>query len=217
MASIIGAGKVKYFRFQRRRKEKPKPELKGYRDRNAELKLYGWNTYAEYLASDEWEKIRGKKLRRDPRCFVCWSSPATQVHHAAYDVEVLLGRVPELLVPICRSCHEHIELDEEGNKVSIEDANRRMIAASTNPKIVSDLLQKGTKKIQKHRKWAKSRHYHPDRPCPLDDPMCRICGRPCPKHFVECRPCRRARAEELKQMELAFQALNDCKARQSAG
>jgi hypothetical protein len=40
------------------------------------------------------------------------------MHHISYEVDVLYGKNLERLASLCESCHERIEFDEDGKKIS---------------------------------------------------------------------------------------------------
>lgn len=74
--------------------------------RNKTLRLLGFVSYAEYLASSYWRK-RAKQIRvRDKnRCRVC-RLRAADVHHLTY---VRLGRELDVdLLLLCRECHTKV-------------------------------------------------------------------------------------------------------------
>jgi hypothetical protein len=80
--------------------------------------------YDDYLQSPFWFVIRNIVLFRDAfRCRVC-AAKATAVHHISYDADVLYGKNLEPLVSICDPCHDLIEFDEGGNKISDLDVKR---------------------------------------------------------------------------------------------
>lgn len=60
----------------------------------------------EYLKSDAWKRKRYVVFKRDNwRCVFC-DRPATQVHHKKY-ARKNIGREPiELLVSVCKTCHD---------------------------------------------------------------------------------------------------------------
>jgi hypothetical protein len=61
-------------------------------------------SYAAYLASPEWKKIRARVLKRDgKRCQHC-SAKAQCVHHISYDEPVIIGERDEDLISLCNSC-----------------------------------------------------------------------------------------------------------------
>jgi hypothetical protein len=86
-------------------------------------------SYSEYLATDLWQVIRSRVLRRDRHtCHGC-GSMATQVHHRSYGRSVMEGRDDSKLTSVCRSCHEVIEFSCVGGisvKNSLEEANFKL-------------------------------------------------------------------------------------------
>lgn len=125
MASIIGATRlIKYKKAAARKKPARKRTSKGYRMRSVVLSQLGYTSYPEYLASEDWKKIRQKKLSRFPECLLC-KRLASQVHHMDYDDRTLLGLEPKLLVTLCDACHENIEFDGK-EKCSLEESNKKL-------------------------------------------------------------------------------------------
>jgi hypothetical protein len=81
--------------------------------------------YADYLQSPFWFVIRNVVLYRDSfRCRLC-DAQATCVHHLYYNADVLYGKDLTALVSICESCHDKIEFDEAGMKVTSTEEKRR--------------------------------------------------------------------------------------------
>ena len=81
-------------------------------------------TYAQYLESPLWHAIRRTVLIREPNCRRC-GKLATQVHHASYALDVLLGLWQQPLWSVCRKCHQLAEIGPEGSKCfDIEAVNR---------------------------------------------------------------------------------------------
>lgn len=72
------------------------------------LEGLGFDSYADYLASDLWKSIRGRVLARSRQCRVC-RRRASHVHHERYTRAVLLGETLQFLVPLCGRCHHDIE------------------------------------------------------------------------------------------------------------
>ena len=62
--------------------------------------------YHDYLRTDDWKRKRYLVLKRDRwRCVYC-GARATQVHHREY-APVNIGHEPiDLLVSVCKRCHE---------------------------------------------------------------------------------------------------------------
>lgn len=76
-----------------------------YSDRNETLFLLGFKTYGAYMRSKLWRIVRQRALDiHGETCRRC-SEPATQVHHASYLREVLIGEDVRGLVPVCAYCH----------------------------------------------------------------------------------------------------------------
>lgn len=95
-----------------------------YGQRNANLRTLGFTTYAEYLRSPLWKRLRNDILQPSPQCRVCLDAIATEVHHTSYDIETLAGRRKKNLKPICRECHELSEVSVSKNKKrSVAQAN----------------------------------------------------------------------------------------------
>lgn len=64
-----------------------------------------WASYEEYLASEEWAKIRGMALdRAKHRCQVCNSDIKLHVHHRVYDA-AWGNESTNDLIALCQSCH----------------------------------------------------------------------------------------------------------------
>lgn len=120
---LVNAWRLKY-KKKTKRKERP-IEYQQYFDRNARLSELGYRSYAEYLQSEDWKKIRNEVLEQTPTCVAC-ANVACQVHHLNYSNRVLLGIAREYLVPICRGCHEAIEIDD-GEKRSLPAANTILV------------------------------------------------------------------------------------------
>ena len=64
--------------------------------------------YREYMQSEEWQKVRRKRLQIDGyKCQMCGTGKNLQVHHITYEH---LGQAKELedLVTLCRECHRGV-------------------------------------------------------------------------------------------------------------
>lgn len=99
-------------------------DAKAYRNRNRELRKLGFNSYAEYLASELWSNIRAKVLRDKGRKCFCCGARADTVHHQTYHVSVLNGKDRRPLQPVCDGCHRRIEFDESGGKRPLHEVHR---------------------------------------------------------------------------------------------
>jgi hypothetical protein len=105
-------------------------KIKGrsYAQRNILLERLGFLSYADYLKSHQWSKIRRRVLKRaEWRCEVCGQQTATSVHHRSYRREVLLGHkeYDNFLVATCVDCHRESEYSG-GVKTTLTTANARM-------------------------------------------------------------------------------------------
>jgi len=69
-----------------------------------------WESYAEYLKSNEWQKIRRKKLKStNYKCEIC-GKKATEVHHIKY---VIWGTEEnQHLQSLCHQCHLKFHKDK---------------------------------------------------------------------------------------------------------
>lgn len=101
------------------------PVIRGddYDSRIRNLKVIGFATYAEYLASDLWKSIRVRVFASKGSTCVACPAFATQVHHNRYHKNDLLGKNLNFLVPICRTCHEVAEFDR-GKKSTVRKARK---------------------------------------------------------------------------------------------
>lgn len=100
-------------------------EHDAYKQRDVVLFRMGFASYRDYLKSQLWKVIRDAKLAVDPRCEICDGSLANQVHHIAYNREVLQGKNRRKLVSTCGDCHTKIEFHSDGRKRSFESAYKK--------------------------------------------------------------------------------------------
>ena len=115
-----------------------------YAARNELLRSFGFRSYEAYLRSDEWKALRAEVLAEFPQC-ICCESKSQVVHHVRYDSATLLGVHRLHLAPLCRACHEKMEILPGGEKATMAQANTLM-------------LQMAGKKNQKQA-WLKN-FYH---------------------------------------------------------
>lgn len=109
-----------------KKKKSHRKEMTGdtYEERNSTLYHLGFSSYAEYLESDLWKKIRDRVYKMKGRgCLLC-ERPATELHHNRYHKNDLLGKTLSFIHPICRDCHLSIEYDRD-KKVSAKTAAKR--------------------------------------------------------------------------------------------
>lgn len=104
---------------------------KSYSERRESLTQLGFMRYADYLASPLWATIRGRVLAASRFCCGCKATTPTQVHHKKYSAAVLAGQDDTQLVALYRQCHERIEFNVHGHKVSLEIANKRLDLLAT--------------------------------------------------------------------------------------
>ncbi len=123
--------------------------MKAYRLRDARLLRMGFANYPHYLRSNLWKRIRRKVLWRDKFCRVCGPQRATEVHHLSYGVAVLHGQDYDQLVGLCRECHEWLEFDALGRKMTLKEANRRGLFSHIVKTAKPDPKQKKRKRSRK--------------------------------------------------------------------
>lgn len=99
--------------------------MKEYGRRNRLLNKLGWPSYDAYLASNLWAKIRAKQLRDHPHCYGC-GRPASQVHHAKYTLDVMLGHNMDFLYSVCGGCHYRAEFDHNEIKNTLRQATKNL-------------------------------------------------------------------------------------------
>jgi hypothetical protein len=102
-----------------------------YGKRDQVLFRMGFASYCDYLRSPAWKAIREAKIAIDPRCEIC-GDKSQQVHHLAYNRQVLSGRDPRKLMCVCAGCHRRIEFTAKGKKrtfaASLRTAKRLLIS-----------------------------------------------------------------------------------------
>lgn len=131
--------------------QSPLSVLNDYQARNGLVrKLFG-KSYAEYLQSPIWERIRNSVLQRfGHKCAVC-KGRANQVHHAKYTEDNLRGKNYKWLSAICDTCHKAIERDENGSKRPMSSVNALFVACK---KVDINPPQTKTSKKRKGGKWC---------------------------------------------------------------
>lgn len=105
----------------RRRETYRGQQGRDYSARARNLRVLGFKTYAEYLASPLWKAIRERVFGEKGRQCLCCGRAATQVHHNNYDLWVLSGEQLWGLVPLCGGCHQRIEFEGE-SKLTVMQA-----------------------------------------------------------------------------------------------
>lgn len=121
---VIRAGGTKA-RIKRKPQPKPAKSKHGYSARNRNLLALGFQSYRHYLKSDLWAEVRRLAFAEHGRkCRKC-GAPATDMHHARYDMATLVGSDLTHLHPLCRDCHEAAEV-QGSRKTNIAEANSRL-------------------------------------------------------------------------------------------
>lgn len=131
-----------------------RPRCPKYFHRRFVLKRLGFSSYSEYLNSELWAEIRSSVLDRDGRkCKLC-SMTAAVVHHIEYTLVTLRGDCLDSLVSLCRSCHDNIEVDENGRKRPLAEAMNFYFSLIGSDKRV---LTKSPPRKSKRRSWRRRR------------------------------------------------------------
>lgn len=98
--------------------------------RDVNLRLMGFQSYADYLQSAVWEWVRSQLLQdeRFASCLVCGSCSGLQWHHRTYSFPVLIGNFSSVDAgPIIRLCSEcHCEVAHK-DFPSLEESDRRLM------------------------------------------------------------------------------------------
>lgn len=129
-------------------KEQVANSWQDYQKRNKILHKLGYNSYADYLRSDRWKRIRKTVLEKyDGRCRIC-ESPANEVHHVLYTKGNLSGGNTNHLIPLCRKCHQKLEF-ELGEKNTPLEAQDKLSAKLRNKQYREAILQFGKHKGKK--------------------------------------------------------------------
>lgn len=93
-----------------------------YLKRKRVLRKLGFGSYAAYLASDLWRRIKRLVFAaKGNQCWLCVFRSANQVHHCRYSRLDLLGKRLIGMFPLCDGCHVSIEFDENGRKRTVPE------------------------------------------------------------------------------------------------
>lgn len=96
---------------QQRREEWAQSQVKLYSNVD-NIQLYNFSSYQDYLASEDWHKIRGKVMKRANQiCEGCAEAKATAVHHLSYTHigDEFLWE----LAAICGPCHDRAHPEKQ--------------------------------------------------------------------------------------------------------
>jgi hypothetical protein len=95
-----------------------------YNERNAFLAIRGYTSYQGYLASPLWKFIRRRVFdEKGSSCYLCTKS-AHMIHHERYTEDNLVGRSLQWMRPICRGCHDKIEVCDGRKRMDLSDVER---------------------------------------------------------------------------------------------
>lgn len=100
--------------------------FEAYNKRNETLRDLGFDSYADYLNSGRYRRIKTIVMVKACKCCVACKKQANQIHHTSYDRDVLIGRDITKCLAICGECHENIEFDKNGTKLPLIAANRKL-------------------------------------------------------------------------------------------
>ena len=142
--------------------------MREYELRAVNLKVLGYETYADYLSGSLWRRIRKNALKLAEGNCCCCGDKATEVHHRDYELETLKTGGEFSLVPLCNACHNLAEFDTNGRKRTPTQANRFLDGVSARNKETSATKQKKdprkwhngvhvSQMTKKQRKWVKRR------------------------------------------------------------
>ena len=107
----------------------PAQNARIYEIRSQNLESLGFTSYTDYLGSELWTSIRKRVL--DEKGLNCrCGNPATQIHHAQYDLEAMNGCDLSHLWPICAPCHRRAEYTRANRKRPPGDATASWMATS---------------------------------------------------------------------------------------
>lgn len=144
-----------------------------YAGRDVLLKRIGFNSYASYLASPLWKRIRAEVFKAKGRkCWLC-DSAATQVHHRQYNKNTLNGKRIRHLFPLCDECHERVEFS--GNqKRTIREAKREFRNLRSESKQKPPLISAANEVVVITGRAVRRPCYGQDRAAGERLPLCRM-------------------------------------------
>lgn len=99
--------------------------------------LFGWSTYQDFLASDEWAAIREVIVTRaDARCEVCGAEEPLHVHHIVYSKQ--WGEEDhEELAALCERCHTQVHWLQDTVKLNRRESFLRLLETNAAPGAVA--------------------------------------------------------------------------------
>ena len=123
--------------------------------------------------SSLWEKIRERTYKeKGSKCSLCLKE-ARCIHHRGYGRDVLEGKDLSPLVPLCIRCHEYIEFNKVGVKLSLKNVekkfNRLLGKYKKNEKAKKTAAVKA-KRVKKGKSWCAC-----GRLKKYNKPTCKVC------------------------------------------
>lgn len=132
------------------------------------LLRYGFERYADYLASDLWTETKRRfydSLDEPPACSKCQATERLQVHHLRYR---MLGREPVSdLTLLCDSCHRGVHRFQSRRGLALDEATEQWVKPATT---------KRERQLRQLESFAKKLGM---RVVPVDEPktvLCPFCG-----------------------------------------
>jgi hypothetical protein len=92
-----------------------------------------YDTYEQYLKSEDWKLVKEKYIRLDSVCDICGTDKALTLHHISY--ENCGNEEPEEILCVCSFCHQDLHCRD-----------------------VMNIKEKYVKKILNSQKWLKIWH-----------------------------------------------------------
>ena len=100
-----------------------------FAERDKNLRLLGFGSYDQYLASDLWDWIKSQLQKTaNGYCWCCRASMGLQWHHRNYDLPTLAGNFSDgmfSVIQLCQKCHMTIHC-EDGVWFSMDRVEERM-------------------------------------------------------------------------------------------
>jgi len=109
----------------------PWPRIGVYSRRKKFLSKLGFQSYADYLKSELWTKIRRRVLSRRKGCKVCGNTKYLQIHHTRYTFLNLSGKSTRYLIVLCQKCHEKVSYLERKKNITPALATRQFLRTKT--------------------------------------------------------------------------------------
>lgn len=120
--SAVNSGKVPKLGILKKKRRPKNPDAKAKRESICNffhrLKLFGYSSYDEYLASPAWRDLAGWYYQSQlPRVCLACNSPKVQLHHWRY--ENVCDENPAELIPLCEAHHKEAHRFLESSKTPL--------------------------------------------------------------------------------------------------